>query len=281
MGKFLENIEALVRKGIYWAAARRGIGVIIGCLLLLLGGFFGFKMQVSKEPHDFSAHGLAIALELFLAFFLIELIWRHREKHQEEETRKTQLRQIKSHMFQASMRNLFLANIAALEAPKIDLVQLRSSGQYEMLARIFEQITKEENGRLVPDTMKIKYASPNAMAKAFVEYVKAEEKVWERFIQLAVMFNFPQIVKDMTDILTCIASARDAVAPEPLDEMSLSKLLQSQGELQSNIEWILRNGIVKFVEFTEELRQFDLEHKAKTLDVLLDSMVKGARVLVR
>ena len=277
----LEKIEALVRKGIYWAAARKGIGVIIGGLLLLLGGFFGFKMQMSKEPHDFSAHGLAIALELFLAFFLIELIWRHREKHQEEETRKTQLRQIKSHMFQASMRNLFLANIAALKTPRIDLVDLRSSGRYELFRHILGQITKVENGRLVPDMTKITYANPDAMAKAFAEYVKAEEKVWERFVQLAVMFNFPQIVKDMTDILSCIASARDAVAPEPLDETSLSKLLQSQGELQLNIEWILRNGIVKFVEFMEELHQFDLAHNAKTLDVLLDSMVRGARVLVR
>lgn len=227
-------------------------------------------------PHVFS-----VVLELFLALVVIEIVWRSREKREEMKQRETQLRHIKCYMFQAPMRNLFAVNFGELESPDIKFENIRDAGNREDFRGQFEDLKL----KLAKDGKKLGNISykVGGADKVFLEYMKAEEEVWEKFLDLAVKFSFPPIVKDMTEILSYIDQARRAVAPKVVDKKEALKVfedivskqskLQLKPELQSKIEEIMKKGILKFIEYAKDVKEHDPDMFTPLMD-LFDPKMK-------
>jgi hypothetical protein len=203
-------------------------------------------------------HLFAVSLELFLAVILIELLWRKHEKDQEEEERSTQLRLIKSKMFQAEMLELFKANFKALDAVKMDWCKeekdnpiksvwgkvkgldgsesnennkgqdlLNSVGQLEDLEYTLSEKEDPSLGKvLYKKSRRISGAKDANEAVVFVEhYMNGEWSIWKHFLDLGIAMNFDRIVNDMIEILGCIAWVRRRAMSEKVSEVQFLESL--------------------------------------------------------
>jgi flagellar biogenesis protein FliO len=139
---------------------------------------------------EFLLHLAAIPLEILVAVFIVERFLELRENKQ----KRQQLLYIKSYMFRSEMRNLFIANFAALKHPAVRLDRLRSA-------------TLEELKEFRRQAESIEYASPEAMEPVIKEYVKAEP-VWHAFKERAITYNFESIFHDMIFILHFICDVK-------------------------------------------------------------------------
>jgi hypothetical protein len=226
-------------------------------------------------------HIFAVFVELLAAVVLIELLLRKHEKDRESEVRKDQLRHIKSYMFQASMRRLFEINFKHLEKEELrNFTKIRNAGNADKFKRAFRKLKnevadeeKEDDGnkRFIVRVEDIKYKN-DPVGKIFLEYVYAEKEVWIEFLVLATRFNFPRVVKEMTDILNCIAQAKKAASGHGMElEEFLSDpaMLRGSPVLLSKIEMIVKTGILKFIEFAEDVRESD----KRMFDALMESFL--------
>ena len=121
-------------------------------------------LVIQRLTHwEFALHLAAIPLEILIAVFVVERFLENRET----KLKRQQLMYIKSYMFRSEMRNLFIANFAALKHPAIDLAKLRDS-------------TLDELREMRRQAETVEYASPEAMEPVIMEYVRAEP-VWHSF----------------------------------------------------------------------------------------------------
>ena len=209
------------------------------------------------HTESFSVHALAVSLELLLAFMMIEIVWKHHEqkesaqqkreeKEKVERERRRQLRYIKSHMFQAPMLTLFKANFRALEPSTITIGNiLNRSYCREDLTKIAYKQDDELKGR------------------AIVEYIKLEKEVWQRFLELGILFGFGQIIVDMTEMLRNIQRIRNLVGEEMMKDGQPGAIVDAIRRIDSSFlheldTKMLKPGIFKFIEYVEELRSEDL-----------------------
>jgi hypothetical protein len=282
MFKELECIPgSLIDRIMVWLGARKNVrDKLLGALLFGVVGLLGFSLWLlgaSEFLKHITPHAFAVSLELFLGLIFIEILWRNLEKKEETKQRQTQLRHIKNYMFQASMRSLFRANFQGLQSPRINFTQIKEVGMYGDLRALKKEITKEG----VLDPQKLSYKK-GAEAEIFLEYVKAEEQVWKHFLQLAIMFNFPEIVRDMTEIGGCIAQAKVVIGSNPLTKSALESFLlkeqktPQEEKLQMHIEKIIKAGILKFIEFAEDVRECDKVNRTEMFEPLMNSFEAAA-----
>lgn len=156
---------------------------------------------------DILAHIFAVLLELFLAIWVIEKLWKGLEIKHKEKERREQLRCIKNYMFHAHMYDLFEVNFGSLrDANGISFEKISSCKTPKDFVDLIDKlkITQEEHTHYRSDL----YKNASAKAEVFFEYIKAEKTVWERFVELAVLFNFSDVVAEITRIQRCIAKVR-------------------------------------------------------------------------
>lgn len=272
---------SLIDRIMVWLGARKNVrDKLLGGLLFGVVGLLGFSWWLLRDSDEFlehiTPHAFAVSLELFLGLIFIEILWRNLEKKEETKQRQTQLRHIKNYMFQASMRSLFRTNFQGLHSPRISFTQIKDVGMYGDLTALKQQITKEG----VLDPQKLSYEK-GAEAEIFLEYVKAEETVWKHLLQLAIMFNFPDIVRDMTEIGSCIAQAKIVIGSN-LTKAALESFLSKEHktpleeQLQMHIEKIIKAGILKFIEFAEDVRECDKVNNTEMFEPLMNSFEAAA-----
>ena len=204
------------------------------------------------HTESFSVHALGVSLELLLAFMMIEIVWKHHERKESEQQkqeekekvereRRRQLRYIKSHMFQAPMLTLFKANFRALEPSTITIANiLNRSYCREDLTKITYKQDDELKGR------------------AIAEYIKLEKEVWQKFLELGILFGFGQIIVDMTEMLRSIQRIRNLIGEELAKGDQPGAIVDAIRRMDSSLlheleTKMLKPGIFKFIEYVEEL----------------------------
>lgn len=201
------------------------------------------KSLSNGHSESFSAHFLAVALELFLVFVLVELIWNRHEHSREKEE---QVRSVTIYMFHTRMRKLFITNFMALRSNKI-------------VSDLFEK----KKLSTIPHLDDICYQTQTAKAAVVYEYVKAED-VWQKFLDLGIKLSIERMVNDMTLILQLVEEVKELLHSDSITnvspEMFATRLTQDQNsDLIDRFEPSMKDGIVKFFEYAKELRDSNEE----------------------
>jgi hypothetical protein len=195
---------------------------------------------LEKTTHwEFFLHLAAIPLEILIAVFVVERFLEHRENRE----KRRQLMYIKSYMFRAEMRPLFIANFAALKHPPVRLAELRSA-------------TLEKLREMRRQAEAVEYASPEAMEPVIMEYVKAEP-VWHAFKERAITYNFESIFRDMIYILHFICDVK--IFKEKFPHRMFIHEAARRESLRQRTEKVLTDGIKRFLDYALELKEKEPE----------------------
>jgi hypothetical protein len=177
----------------------------------------------------------AIPLEILIAVFIVESIL---ERH-EARGRRQQLMYIKSYMFRSQMRDLFLADFAALKSPALTMDGIRRASLDEL------REMRRQAG-------KIEYRSLEAMEAVVGEYVAAEP-VWHAFRERAITYNFEDIFLNMIAILHFVYDVRSFKAKHP--HAHFIHEAAKRADLMATTEKILTDGIRVFLDYALELKE--------------------------
>ena len=233
---------------------RRAVFWLMTLGLPALSGFFLWLEHLTHI--EFLLHLAAIPLEILVGAFLVER-WLARN---EKEGKRRQLMYLKSYLFRSEMRNVFISNFGALARPAISLAWIRDAS--------LEELTSARDGITT-----LAYRSPAAMEGVLVEYVRARQ-VFHTFMEWAVAHDFEPIFHDMIYILHFIQDVQLYQKQNPqrlfVDEAA------THPRMQAKLEKILRDGVVKFLDYAVELRQKEPEVLEELLDdYLLSSKMHG------
>lgn len=226
-------------------------------LLMTLGlpGFSVFFLWLEHITHfEFLLHLAAIPLEILIGAFFVER-WLASE---EKEGKRRQLMYLKSYLFRSEMRNVFISNFSALAQPAISLEWIRDASLAD-LVRARDAVTTPE------------YRSPAAMEEVLCEYVHAR-KVFLTFMEWAAAHDFEPIFHDMIYILHFIQDFQLYKKQNP--ESLFMEDAQAHPRMKAKVEKILRDGVVKFLDYAIELRQKEPE----VLEVLLDDYLVSSKM---
>jgi len=233
---------------------RRTVFVLMTLGLPALSAFFLWLEHVTHI--EFLLHLAAIPLEILVGAMLVER-WLAREK---KEGKRRQLMYLKSYLFRSEMRNVFISNFSALARPAISLEWIRNAA-LEELVRTRDGITTLE------------YQSPAAMEVVLGEYVHAS-RVFHTFMEWSVAHDFESIFHDMIYILHFIQDFELYKRQNP-ERLFMENAL-AHPRMRAKVEKILRDGIVKFLDYAIELRQKEPEVLEELLDdYLLSSKLRG------
>jgi hypothetical protein len=226
-------------------------------MILLLPVLSGLFLWLEHLTHfEFLLHVAAIPLEILVGAFLVER-WIART---EKEGKRRQLMYLKSYLFRSEMRNVFVSNFAGLASPPISLAWIRRATLGELVAVRAGIATLE-------------YRSDEDLELIIGEYVRARH-VFQTFMEWAVANDFEPIFHDMIYILHFIQDVQLYQQQNP------GKLFITEARLHprllAKVEKILRDGIVKFLDYAIELRQKEPEVLEELLDdYLLSSKMWG------
>jgi len=233
---------------------RLAILVLMTLGLPALSGIFLWLEHVTH--YEFLLHVAAIPLEILAGAVLVER-WL---AHSEREGKRQQLMYLKSYLFRSEMRNVFISNFSALARPAISLEWIRNAA-LEELVRTRDGITTLE------------YQSPAAMEVVLGEYVHAS-RVFHTFMEWSVAHDFESIFHDMIYILHFIQDFELYKRQNP-ERLFMENAL-AHPRMRAKVEKILRDGIVKFLDYAIELRQKEPEVLEELLDdYLLSSKLRG------
>ena len=203
---------------------------------------------------EFLLHLAAIPLEILLGAFLVER-WLARK---EKEGKRRQLMYLKSYLFRSEMREVFISNFDALASPTISLAGLRDDPVSE-LRWVRDRITK------------VAYRSDEEMERVVLEYVGARH-AFQVFMEWAATNDFESIFHDMLYILHFIQDV------ERFRERNPGRLFVAEARLHPRLrektEKILRDGVVKFLDYVIELR----EKEPEVLEELLEDYLVTAKM---
>ncbi len=203
--------------------------------LLLLAGIFIFLDNAFH--YHFFLHLAAIPLEIILAVIVVE----HFLARKEKANKKYQLFLIKSYLFRSEMRNLFVCNLISLKSPEISISKIRTMTLKELI--VFRSNMRG-----------LTYKSPLHLEKVIQEYVKAKN-VFQFFLNWAIEHKIEAIFEDMIYVLHFI---QDVTL---FNEQNLDKLFideaKSKPELLEKTSRVVRNGVIKFIDYMAELKQHD------------------------
>jgi len=206
----------------------------IGFSLALVATSGLFILLEGWTKWEFFWHLAAIPLEILIAVFIVEQLLEHREVRAKRE----QLMYIKSFMFRSQMRDLFIANFAALKSPAITMNSIRRASLAEL---------REMRGQAGD----IEYRSLEALEPVIDEYVKAEP-VWHSFKERAITYNFENIFLDMMAILHFIYDVRSFKAKHP-QKMFIHEAAKKE-EAMKKVWKIVTDGIRLFLDYAIELK---------------------------
>ena len=201
-----------------------------------LAGASAVFIVLEQVSHwEFFWHLAAIPLEVLVAVFIVE---RFLEKREIREKRR-HLMYIKSTMFRSEMRNLFLANFAALKSPTVTVADIRAAGLDDLrdLRRRAETV---------------EYRSLEAMEPVILEYLRTRH-VWNEFKERAITDNFENIFMDMIEILNFVADVEHA--KEKFPGRLFVQAAAGRDELMAKTKKILSNGIRSFLDYAIELKE--------------------------
>ncbi len=233
---------------------RRTIFLLMILGLPALSGFFLWLEHVTH--YEFLLHVAAIPLEILIGAFLVER-WLARN---ERVAKRRQLMYLKSYLFRSEMRNVFISNFSALARPAISLEWIRDAG-LEALESARDGITTLE------------YRSPAAMEEVLTQYVYARQ-VFHTFMEWAVAHDFESIFHDMIYILHFIQDFQLYKKQNP--ERLFMEDAQAHPRMRAKVEKILRDGVVKFLDYAIELRRKEPEVLEELLDdYLVSSTMHG------
>ena len=184
---------------------------------------------------EFMLHLSAIPLEALVVVFVVEKILDNRAINE----RRKQLMFVKSCMFRDQMRDLFISNIQNVEYPDLTLSKLRTSDLNELR-------------QLRNDAARVEYKSIDKMENIIMEYIKAEP-VWQRFLEIAINYNFEGIIRDMTDIQHFIQDVRLFKRSNP-DILYIHEAAKNK-QMIDRVNAILGDGIRKFLDYLIELKE--------------------------
>ena len=217
----------------------------------------GLFLWLEHRTHfEFLLHVAAIPLEILAGAVLVERWLAHSEK----QGKRQQLMYLKSYLFRSEMRNVFISNFGALERPEISLEWIRDASLEELM-RTRAGITRLE------------YRSPAAMEEVLGEYVRARQ-VFHTFMEWAVAHDFESIFHDMIYILHFIQDFQLYKKQNP-DRLFVEDAM-THPRMRAKVDKILRDGVVKFLDYAIELRQKEPEVLEELLDdYLLSSKMRG------
>lgn len=211
---------------------RKIVAFFVTLLLILSLGFLFLEIITHIE---FFLHLAAIPLEVLLAVFIVERFLAKRDYKK----RRRQLMYIKSHLFRAEMRTLFIMNFKGLKSPPLTLLKIKNSGLEEL-----RQMRK--------DAENIEYQSLETMESVIMEYVKAQN-VWRHFLDRAISFDFEDIVEDMIYILHFIEDVQLFKENNP-QELFVHQAAKRE-DLMKKVKKVLWDGIQKFLDYAVELKE--------------------------
>ncbi|HWR97620.1 MAG TPA: hypothetical protein VN317_04295 [Candidatus Methanoperedens sp.] len=231
---------------------RRAVLLLVATGLPALSGLFLWLEHVTHV--EFLLHLAAIPLEILLGAFLVER-WLARK---EKEGKRRQLMYLKSYLFRSEMRNVFISNFDALTSPTISLAGLRGDPVSEL--------------RWVRDRIAaVVYRSDEEMERVVLEYVRARH-AFQVFMEWAAANDFEPIFHDMLYILHFIQDV------ERFRERNPGSLFVAEARrhprLWEKTEKILRDGVVKFLDYAIELR----EKEPEVLEELLEDYLVSAKM---
>ena len=226
-------------------------------MILLLPALSGLFLWLEHLTHfEFLLHVAAIPLEILVGAFLVER-WVART---ERDGKRRQLMYLKSYLFRSEMRNVFVSNFAGLASPPISLAWIRRATLEELCA-VRAGITTLE------------YRSDEDLELIIGEYVRAR-RVFQTFMEWAVTNDFEAIFHDMIYILHFIQDVQLFQEQNPGRSFVAETRLHPR--LAAKTEKILRDGVVKFLDYAIELRQKEPEVLEELLeDYLISSKMRG------
>lgn len=218
-----------------------------------------FFLWLEHRVHnEFLLHLAAIPLEILLGAVLVERYLARKEK----EGKRQQLMYLKSYLFRSEMRQVFISNFAALESPRISLEALRDTPLSELVW--FRDRTRTEP---------LRYRSPAEQERVVLEYVRAR-RAFHTFMEWAAANDFEPIFHDMIYILHFIEDVEHYLESNP--GRLFVDAAAGHPRLREKMEKILRDGVVKFLDYVIELRQVEPEVLEELLDdYLLSSRMRG------
>ncbi|MGY6215367.1 hypothetical protein ACW73L_09405 [Methylolobus aquaticus] len=204
--------------------------VLIVSLLAVSGILLYFY---HRTQWDLLSNLAMIPLELIVGAILVEGYVARKE----QEKRARQLMFIKSFIFRSELRNLYLANFAALEQPAISMSMIRRAN--------LEQLRAMREAAATP-----RYRSPEEMETVIMEYVAAYP-VFYGFMEWAIANDSDAILSEMVFVLHFIQDVK------VFKRMSPGKLYMQQAQqhqqLMGKVMRLLGTGIVKFLDYAIEL----------------------------
>jgi len=192
-------------------------------------------------------HLAAIPLEVLLALFIVQ---RFLENTRNQDKRR-QLMYIKSYLFRAELRNLFVSNFRALAYPTVTMKQIKDS-------------TPEELNQIRQEAVNTKYESLEAMEHVINEYVKSQH-VWHDFMERAITYDFQDVFQNMIEILHFTHDVKVFKDDKP-DEMFVHEA-RKNSMMMSKVEKILGDGVRFFLDYAIELKT---KHPNMFLDMISD-----------
>jgi hypothetical protein len=185
---------------------------------------------------EFLLHLAAIPLEILLGAFLVERYLARKEK----QAKRQQLMYIKSYLFRSELRNVYVRNFRALTQPAITMEDIALAD----LAKLRE---------LRNEAKKVEYGSPEAMETVLVSYVYSQ-RIFRMFLEWSISNDFEDIFHDMLGILHFIQDVKLFKFHNP-DRLFMEEAADKP-ELLAKVHEILHSGVIKFLDYAIELKEF-------------------------
>ena len=203
------------------------------CLLPLLSAALLYLDTIMH--HEFIVHLAAIPVEILFGAILVERFLATKEKRR----RIRHWAFIKSCLMRSKLHGIIITNFSGVEKPALTLEQLRVSSVKELQA-------------LLPQLKNIHYSSIDAMDKVVDEYVNAYQTFYN-LMEWAISNDFDDIFHDMIFVLHFIHDVESFKLHHPGKSFVASS--QEDPEKFTKVKKVLSDGIIKFVEYSIELKQ--------------------------
>jgi hypothetical protein len=156
----------------------------------------------------------------------------------EQQRRIRQLMFIKSFIFRTDLRDLYIANFAALEEPAITMAMIRRAD----LPRLRQMRKSAET---------IRYRSTDAMEGVIREYIHAYP-VFYGFMEWAMANDFDRIFDEMIFVLHFIQDIKLFKQRHP--DQLFAQHAEADPQLMGKLMRLLGTGVEKFLDYAIELK---------------------------
>ncbi len=196
---------------------------------------FVFLLYLAEITHSELLSNLTtLPVEMIVGAILVEeYIARN-----EQQRRIRQLMFIKSFIFRTDLRDLYIANFAALEEPAITMSMIRRAD----LQRLRQMRKSAET---------IRYQSPEAIEGVILEYIHAYS-VFYGFMEWAMANDFDRIFDEMIFVLHFIQDIK--LFKERNPDQLFAQHAQADPQLMEKLMRLLGTGVEKFLDYAIELK---------------------------